>query len=205
MLSVFEFAHVDWAQEALWSPQGCDAACKPDHLGCRSSRPARYGEQAMFNSSQNALIFLKHLPFKLKEKWRNFISPSYQPAKQLTPCGSANIWGVGNEMEKKLQVAVPMLLQVKMLLPVAGFVCAIQPGLFHCQNPAPAWLCPAPVWPLLFPVCIRVGDTALNAWGFVTAIPAVARPLQHWFFFISVASLLWHIRPVPAAWERMTW
>lgn len=48
-----------------------------------------------------------------------------------TPCGSANIWGVGNEMEKKLQVVVPMLLQVKVPLPVAGFVCAVQPGPFH--------------------------------------------------------------------------
>lgn len=35
-------------------------------------------------------------------------------------------------MEKKLQVAVPMLLQVKVSLPSAGFVCAVQPGPFHC-------------------------------------------------------------------------
>lgn len=27
------------------------------------------------------------------------------------PCGSANIWGAGNETEKKLQVVVPVLLQ----------------------------------------------------------------------------------------------
>lgn len=82
-------------------------------------------------------------------------------------------------MEKKLQVAVPTVVQVKVPLPVGGFVCAAQPGPFHCQNPAPAWLFLAPLWPLLFPICIRVGDRALNAWGFVTAILAVARPLQH--------------------------
>lgn len=84
LFCVWVCTHVDWAREALWSPQGCDAACKPDHLGCSSSRPGRYGEQAMFNSSQNALVFLKHLPFKLKEKQRK-LHLSILPACKAAP------------------------------------------------------------------------------------------------------------------------
>lgn len=158
---------MDRAWEAVWCPQGCDAACKPEHHGCssRSLRPGRYGVQtsevATFNSSQNALVFLKHLPFKLK--WKKLHLPILPACKAALLPVALQISGVGNEMEKKLQVAVPTVLQVKVPLPVGGFVCAVQPGPFHCQNPAPARLFPAPVWPLLFPVCIRVRDTDLNA------------------------------------------
>lgn len=200
------------AQEAVWSPQDCDAAWKPDHHGCssRSLRPGRHGEQtsevAMFNSSQNALVFLKHLPFKLKEKWRKL------HLSILSACKAA---------------LLPVVLQISEVLEMRWKrSCRLQCQQF-CR-----WRCPCQLVGLsvlfslahssakiqhllgssqhLYGLC---SSQFVSGWGTQPLMLGVLwQPFLLWpdpcstdVFGISVASLLWHMGPVPAPWERTTW